>query len=196
NANKENPAEYGTVDKPQFLWAGAWYLNCLYQLYGVADNGWNIALDPFLMEKQEDFSFTLYVNGNPLLIHLKGSGTVIGDIKFGNSVVNTAVFPKSLQEMKTVTVVLGKTPESPILLSTQSVLESCRFDNNQFRLSLKAYPGHECESVMISPTIPESITYNGSPFSGLWSFENRGGYYTISIHTVHTANADELVVNF
>ncbi len=196
NANKENPAEYGTVDKPQFLWAGAWYLNCLYQLYGVADNGWNIALDPFLMEKQEDCSFTLYVNGSPLLIHLKGSGTVIGDIKFGNSAVNTAVFPKSLPEMKTVTVVLGQTPKSPTLLSTQSVLETCRFDNNQFRLTLKAYPGQECESVMISPTIPKSITYNGSPFSGLWSYEKRGGYYTISIHTVHTANTDELVVNF
>lgn len=196
NANKENPAEYGTVDKPQFLWAGAWYLNCLYQLYGVTDNGWNIALDPFLMEKQEDCSFTLYVNGNPLLIHLKGSGTVIRDIKFGNSAVNTAVFPKNFPEMKTVTVVLGESPKSPTLLSTQAVLESCRFDTNQFRLTLKAYPGHECESVMISPAIPKSITYNGLPYSGLWSYENRGGYYTISIHTVHTANIDKLVVTF
>jgi len=196
NANKENPAEYGTVDKPQFLWAGAWYLNCLYQLYGVTDNGWNIALDPFLGEDQNECTLSLYVNGNPLLIHLKGRGEVIQEIKYDDSAVNTAVFPENIPDMKNISVILGQKPKYPIFLNTQSVLESCRFDNDQFRLTLKAYPGHACESVMISPTIPESITYNGTPFSGLWSYEYRGGYYTISIHTVHTAKTDELVVNF
>lgn len=33
NSNFNNPAEYGKVDKPQFMWAAAWYLNCVYSLY-------------------------------------------------------------------------------------------------------------------------------------------------------------------
>jgi hypothetical protein len=34
NSNKNNPAEYGKVDKPQFMWAAGWYLYCIYELYG------------------------------------------------------------------------------------------------------------------------------------------------------------------
>jgi glycogen debranching enzyme len=34
NSNKDNPAEYGKVDKPQFMWAAGWYLYCIYELYG------------------------------------------------------------------------------------------------------------------------------------------------------------------
>jgi len=34
NSNKDNPEEYGKVDKPQFMWAAGWYLYCIYELYG------------------------------------------------------------------------------------------------------------------------------------------------------------------
>lgn len=31
--DKSNPALYGRVDKPQFMWAAGWYLYCIYQLF-------------------------------------------------------------------------------------------------------------------------------------------------------------------
>jgi len=34
NSNRENPAEHGKADKPQFMWAASWYLFCVYELYG------------------------------------------------------------------------------------------------------------------------------------------------------------------
>lgn len=196
NANRENPDEYGTVDKPQFLWAGAWYLNCLYQLYGIKDNGWNICLDPYLNEDQKTCSFSLYVNGDPLLITMKGSGEVIREIKYGKSAVNTAVFTPDLPKSKNVQVVLGAKPKTPILLSTQSILESCRFKNKRLELTLKAYQGHVSESVIISQKKPISVIFNREPFTGSWSCKDEGDYFRISVHTVHTDHTDQLVINY
>jgi len=31
NSNFNNPAEYGKVDKHQFMWAAGWYLYCIYE---------------------------------------------------------------------------------------------------------------------------------------------------------------------
>jgi hypothetical protein len=33
NSNYTSPAEYGKVDKPQFMWAAGWYMYCVYSLY-------------------------------------------------------------------------------------------------------------------------------------------------------------------
>ena len=44
NGNFNDPTVYGTVDKPQFLWAAGWYLYSLYHLFVVEENEWNITL--------------------------------------------------------------------------------------------------------------------------------------------------------
>ncbi|RKY50881.1 MAG: hypothetical protein DRP86_02885 [Candidatus Neomarinimicrobiota bacterium] len=196
NANRENPEEYGTVDKPQFLWAGAWYLNSLYQLFGVTDNGWNIALDPYLQKNQKACSLTLYVNGNPILLHIEGRGDVIEKIHYDKKTAYSAVFPENFSGVKNVTVKLGDRPQKPCLLRSEAQVKSCQFVEGALKMTLKAYEGHHNKTIVISPVKPVSLTLNGRPFSGEWAGSKSGVYYKISIHMVHSKEYDELVVNF
>ena len=194
NANRDNPEEYGTVDKPQFLWAGAWYINCLYQLYGVVENDWNIALDPFLEEDQKECEFTLYVDGKPLLVSIEGQGNVIKEICYDDKIVASAVFPESIPELKEVDIQLGN-PKHPYLYSTDAILKSCRFNKGRLTLSLKAFPGHSNKTNIISPYIPKRITLDGVGYQN-WIVIEHDDYKEIQLNFIHR-NADcDLVLEF
>jgi glycogen debranching enzyme len=195
NANKDNLAEYGTVDKPQFLWAAAWYLNCLYQLYGVTENDWNIALEPFLEKGQKECKFTLYVGGQPLVIRIEGQGQAIQQICYDEQQYPSAVFPDSIPEINEVKVKLGQ-PKSPYLQSTTATLKYCQYADKKITISLKAYAGHPNESVIITPLEPTAVLLNGVQLNDGWSVEKMDGYFKLSIAFDHIVNNDLLVVNF
>ena len=52
-SDKTNPALYGKIDKPQFLWAGGWYFYTLYNLFGLKENEWNISFSPYIPQEIE-----------------------------------------------------------------------------------------------------------------------------------------------
>jgi len=178
NANKENPAEYGTVDKPNFLWAGAWYLNSLYQLYGVTENDWNISLDPYLTTGQEKCSFTLFVNGYPVLINIKGRGENLRSIEFDGRKVNSAVFPAEMPAVKVAEFVLGQ-PEEPYLKSTTAILNFCQYSDNNLIINLRGIVSQPNKTVVISHGRPKKVSLNGQPLTeGLKIEKGNGGYCT------------------
>lgn len=194
NANKDDSSEYGTVDKPQFLWAGAWYINCLYQLYGVVENDWNISIDPFLEDDQKECEFTLYVDGKPLLVSIEGHGDTIKEICYDDKTIASAVFPESIADIKEVDIQLGK-PKYPYLHSTNAILKSCRFDKRQLTLSLKAFPGHSNNTVVISSSIPKRITLDGEEYLD-WIANDHDNYKEIQLKFVHRAAECNLALEF
>lgn len=194
NANKENPAEYGTVDKPNFLWAGAWYLNSLYQLYGVRENDWNIALDPFLPKDQKAVEFTLFVDGKPLLVRIDGQGDEVAEIRFDGKPAASLVFPEIFPEIRHVDVRLG-TPHHPCLSSTGAILESCSWTNQCLTISLRACPGHSHQTVIIAPTAPTAVSVNGRDFQK-WELVNHNQFKEIRLEVSHTTEKVELQLVF
>ncbi|MCG2716189.1 MAG: hypothetical protein L6422_07880, partial [Candidatus Marinimicrobia bacterium] len=181
-------------DKPQFLWAGAWYINCLYQLYGVVENDWNIALDPFLEQGQKKCEFTLFVDGKPLLVSIEGQGTAIRKISYDDKIVASAVFPESIPDLKEVDIQLGK-PKHPYLYSTDAILKSCCFEKRHLNLSLKAFPGHSNKTNILSPTTPKRITLDGVGYQN-WIVIEHDDYKEIQLNFIHR-NADcDLVLEF
>lgn len=194
NANKESSSEYGTVDKPQFLWAAAWYLNALYRLYGVRENDWNIALEPFLEKDQKECEFTLYVNGRPLLVNISGEGATIGEILYDGKVVNTAVFLEKVPEIQQVAIKLGK-PKHPYLNSTNAILRSCQFDKGKLTLLLKAFPSHSNNTIVISPTVPKRVIVDGES-SQNWIVIEHYYYYEIRLNFIHQDAESVLILEF
>jgi len=194
NANKDNLSEYGTVDKPQFLWAGAWYLNCLYQVYGVKENDWNIALDPFLEENQKECEFTLYVDGKPLLVSIEGKGKAIKEICYDDNVVSTAVFPERLPDIREVDIKLGK-PKQPYLVSTDAVLKFCEFKKGQLAIHLSASAGHFNNTVVISRSVPKRVTLDGKEIVE-WKINDHKDYKEIQISVLHSMQECNLILEF
>ncbi len=73
DGNYNDPAAYGTVDKPQFLWAAGWYLYSLYHLFAVQENEWNIHLDPY-NPGETPVLMDLYTSGSLAELNVTGSG--------------------------------------------------------------------------------------------------------------------------
>lgn len=194
NANKENPTEYGSVDKPQFLWAGAWYLNCLYQLYGVRENDWNIALQPFLPKENSCCTFTLTVGGEPLLVNIENRGATIEQILYDGKPVASAVFPERLPKLRRVIITLGK-PQYPYLYETGAILESCSWTNQRLTISLRACPGHSHQTVIIAPTEPTAVSVNGRDFPKC-ELVNHNQFKEIRLEVSHTTEKVELQLVF
>ncbi|MFC1548279.1 hypothetical protein ACFL5M_07100, partial [Candidatus Neomarinimicrobiota bacterium] len=195
NANRDNPSEYGKVDKPQFLWAGAWYLYSLYNLLGVRDNGWNIALDPFLSTDQKQNNFTLFINGESLLVSVGGKGETIKSIRLGSNDYHSAIFPIKLKDAGPVEFELG-TPQNPYLAASEAILHDCEYSTGILIATLSAFPEHRSESVIISPTVPESVTLNGKPLEADWTVQQKTDHYRIRIPVLHTGELDELRISW
>lgn len=195
NANKDNLSEYGTVDKPQFLWAGAWYLYSLYNLYGIKENEWNISLDPFLEQDQKNCTFTLFIDRKPLLISISGKGETIKSIWYNRKKIHSAVFPSHTPEIKKVDIVKGL-PDYPYLQSTNSILNSCWYDNKQLNVELEGYPGHRNESYIITPYEPKEILINGNQVTKNWSVEKIDGCYKLTLCFTHSKAIEEIAIKF
>jgi hypothetical protein len=195
NANKENPAEYGTVDKPNFLWAGAWYLNSLYQLYGVTENDWNISLDPYLSAGQKQCSFTLYLNGHPVLIKIKGRGDNLHSIKYDGQKVNSAVFPIEMPAVKVAEFVLGK-PSEPYLKSTTAILNSCQYVDDRLSIDISGIEMQINETVVISPGVVKNVLLNDQILDKGWASEKIKDRYRTTIDIQMTTPHAKLDVQF
>jgi len=196
NANKDNPAEYGTVDKPNFLWAGAWYLNSLYQLYGVRENDWNIALDPFLPKDLDACQFTLFVQGQPMVVDIRGHGEIIQSLKYDGKFAHSAIFPLEIPKIKRIEIVLGNQPNEPYLKSTNAILRRCHYQNRQLSLTVRGILASENETAVMSPQKPKAIVLNDQALSEGWATTKLQSGYLTKICFKMTASDDKLDLQF
>jgi hypothetical protein len=195
NANRDDPSEYGKVDKPQFLWAGAWYLYSLYHLFGIRENGWNIALDPYLANDQEQNSFTLAVNGRNLLVSVTGKGVTLKSITLDDHNYHSTIFPVELRATGAAEFELGK-PQSPYLAASNAILHNCEYSGEILTATLSAYPGHLSENIIISPTAPGSVKLNGRLLESNWTVGQISDYYRTVIPVRHTGGMDKLDISW
>ena len=195
NGNFNDPSVYGTVDKPQFLWAAGWYLYCLYHLYGINENSWNVSFNPYLSTGQIRSSFGLFSGGNLLNIDVTGKGNYIKSIKYNGTDCPSAVIPADIMQTSDIKIELGN-PEKPYLHQTNSVLMSAQLWENTLNLKFHAFKGHNNISKIISPTKPKLVRLNGSDEIKDYTVEAADKHYEIVITFFQHSEEDDIIVEF
>jgi hypothetical protein len=196
NADSEDQEAYGQVDKPQFTWAAAWYHYALYKLFGVRENGWNIAIEPWVPENTSHVEYGLTVGGNRAQVRVRGSGSAIRRFLVDGRPRSSAVLPGS-EMASTIEIELGEVT-APYLASTEALLVESGYSRRGNRLSvvLEAFPGHSNETRIVSPLRPVSVMHNGVPLGSSWSVGKAGEVYSTRLQFTHSSQLDTLVVQF
>jgi hypothetical protein len=195
NANFNDSINYGTVDKPQFLWAAGWYLYCLYHLYVINENSWNICFDPYLGKDQKNSSFDLYLAGKILNVNISGEGNLIKHIKYGSEVYPSAVIPEDIPLVSNISIELGE-PVNPYLASTNSILLSSTLESNILTIKLKSFKGHNNVSKILSPIKPAKVNIAGRDTYETWNIRELGSIYEIEVNLIHNLSQEEIILDF
>jgi len=196
NGNKNNPNEYGKVDKPQFMWAGAWYLNCIYNLFVININSWNLTFAPYLPVESENVSFKLYAAGNETTVNVYGRGENVKSIFYDSKNYPSLVFPSELKTVMEINITLGEAGV-PIVSSTNSILNSAELSKDKLIVKLSAFTKHNNITEIISPWEPESVRLNSLTNNNLMTVENNGSMFKIKIGFKHNSTLEEeVIINF
>jgi hypothetical protein len=197
NANSEDPEAYGQVDKPQFTWAAAWYQYTLYRLFGVRENEWNIAIEPFVPENTQQIEYGLMVGGNRAQVLVRGTGSTIRRLLIDGRPRSSAVLPRSEMAPSAIEVELGEV-EAPYLASTEAILVESEYSrrSNSLLVVLQAFAGHLNKTEIVSPFRPVSVVHNRDELASGWSVSRVGEAFRTQIQLTHASLLDTIVVQF
>ena len=197
--NFNDPEVYGKIDKPQFMWAAGWYLYCIYRLYGIEENNWNIRFDPFLMgdEKTVAYHYQLAANGKRFHVSVKGDGNYINKISIDGKNSNTIVIPENISNLKNIELTMGKVV-APYLKNTNSILENISFDEKAkiMTLNLKAFKDHNNYVQIISPGKPKTILLNNKKIDKEWKADKHESIFFVEINYSQQNTVDKLEISF
>ncbi len=194
NGNFNYPKVYGTVDKPQFMWAAGWYIYSLYYLFGLNNNEFNIELNPFLLNEQQNCFFDLSVNNKLVKVEIvKGKSQ---KIKIDGTDVNTFIIPSETKNIKNIQLTIGQIDE-PFLKTTNSILKLCVFDKrtNEMKIRLEAFKGHNNKTIIESKHKSKIITLNGHKLENVKVDYTNGKYRTI-IDFTHENRTDIIRIKY
>ncbi len=194
NGNHNDPKVYGTIDKPQFMWAAGWYLYTLYYLYGLSNNEWNISFEPYLPVNQNKCSFKLSVNNK--LINVEIIKGPIQKVEIDGKEINSFVFPNEVDNSKNIRFTIGKL-NKPVLKTTNSIMKSCLYDEklNKMNIELEAFSNHKNQTIIHSKNKPKNILLNGNIYdeSIIESIEDG---YSVTMNINHENKTEIIEINF
>ena len=196
-SDPNNPAVYGKIDKPQFLWAAGWYIYSIYHLYGISESTWNIVLKPYLPSKQKSCNFSLLVYGHRIGVNITGHGKYIKSIYYDGHLYPSAVIPHELLKLEEVNVNLGK-PEIPYVSKCNSILISASYDKSsrELELNLNAFPEHASSTQIICSDKPKHVFLNGKEISEGWNVSEIDGAYILKINFIHSDENISLAIQY
>ncbi len=196
NGNRKNSTEYGKVDKPQFLWAGAWYIYSLYHLHGITENTWNLELSPYLTPDQKESRFSYVVDGNSVDYHITGESGVktISSICFDGKRQYSRMIPQQNAPQKSIEIETGEI-KYPYLHSTKAIVNNVNMIDNLLVMDLSAFTGHQNCVIVIAPKVPKSVKLNGENILS-WKTVRNSGYEKIVIDYLHEFDNAQLKVKF
>ncbi len=192
NGDYNNPKVYGTIDKPQFMWAAGWFLYTLYLLFGINNNEWNIELSPFLLPEQSECLFNLYLNGHLANVNLVRNKFLRN--KIDEEEVNSFVLPRKLSNVNQIIFSIGEL-KNAFLKNTNSILEEFSYDNNKMEIYLKAFKGHKNKTTIISKHLPKEIKLNRNHAVDYSVHQNKNEWI-INIRFSHQEKLERLIVQF
>ncbi len=170
---------YGKIDKPNFLWAGGWYLNSLYHLVGVRENEWNIYLVPHVPSGFDNMEYDLTSDGSVYRVDWKGRGKYFKEIVVnGKNSHSAVVYGKG----KHISVERG-VPASPYLESALCVVKDVNYaeSSNTLDMQVRGLTGQEACMTVVSPVPIKKVILGKRDLTSEVSSKKRDGLYTISL---------------
>ncbi|MDA3860513.1 MAG: hypothetical protein PF445_04745, partial [Melioribacteraceae bacterium] len=151
-SDKNNLDNYGKIDKPQFLWAGGWYIYSLYNLFGIKENNWNISLEPFLPNDSDSVNFNNMGQGKLIPISINGKGKYISSIMCDAKVVPSYIFNDGNTDCTKMSVELGEL-KMPMILKAETKITNPVYsiENKMLSFLTKSFLGNIVEIEILSP---------------------------------------------
>ena len=184
-SDKNNPALYGKIDKPQFLWAGGWYYYTLYNLFGLRENEWNISFSPFISTEMDSVQLTVTINGTPTSVYISGKGSSLTSIQYDEKEIPSAIVPDDINKIGKINLKLGET-KSPYLNSANAlvILPVYHQKTKKLEFDLESYEGHLIELQIVSPTAIQYIFINETKINSGISESEKNNVFEINLrHT-------------
>jgi hypothetical protein len=180
-SDKNDPASYGRIDKPQFLWAGGWYFYTLYNLFGLRENEWNISFSPFIPGGMDSVRLIVTLKGAPVPVDIRGHGRTLSRILFDGREVPSAVVPDDLKRPARIRLKLG-IPATPYLNSANALVKAPKYDRDSRKLEfdLESFRDRLIKVQVISPRPNRRISVNGSFMSTGITESKRNDVYSIN----------------
>lgn len=191
NGNSSDPATYGQVDKPTFMWAGGWYIFSLYHLFLIEESSWNVSFNPYLQMGNTSALLSLTINGSNIDVNVSGKSEGIPIIRYNGQVYPSLVIPDEYDGLNSADISLGKL-ESPMLTSTEAVLENASYKNNGLTAEVSAFPGHRNTTTILSPSLVKSVEVNNELINN-YSEKKVNEYYELSFTFTHTKESKDLL---
>ncbi len=170
---------YGKIDKPNFLWAGGWYLNSLYHLAGVRENEWNIYLTPHLPNGFQNTAYDLTSAGRMHRVTWTGTGGYFREISADGANLHSAVIDGKGKDIRAE---LG-TPDSPYLASASCVINAVSYSGNTHTLEVnaKGLVGQYAGLAVISPKPMRKVIVGSKDMTSQAVSTDKGGVYSIKV---------------
>ncbi len=191
NANSKDPKTYGTVDKPQFLWAGGWYLYDLYNIFLLNENDWNLQFDPYLNKNQNTATFNLAFKNSNINIRIERNVISSQVINYDGKYIPSLVLPQNLTGVKRINLKCADT-NLPLLVSASAIVSKVEYKAKVMTLQLKAFEGHKSITVLRSANKPRSIAVDGERLDNFDPVK-RGSYYETTFEFFHKTNSVESI---
>ncbi len=198
NANHLDTLVYGTVDKPQFMWAGGWYLYCLYHLFCITEDHWNISFSPYLPQRKDFFTYDINLYGKKVEVCVSGTGQEVERILYDEGEYPSIIVPANIGPVKRISIHMGSYPLYPYIKSSNSNLVASTFNHKKraLNLKLKAFPGHQNKTIILTPYAVRSILCDGKKMKQGWHENKKEQYSEVFISAEHQKEIMEFQIEF
>lgn len=195
-SDKSNPDVYGKIDKPQFMWAGGWYLYSLYNLFGVKENDWNISFAPYTPEELEKVEFNVTVKGKLIPVTISGNGVYVSPIKYNGEELPSLVIPDDFNNPENINIEMGKL-NYPVIAEINGKLIKPVYSKEKNELSFRteSFNGKKILCEIDSPFELKKINYGEETLN--WQAEKtENNVYRISFSFEQNSNNDIILIQF
>jgi hypothetical protein len=211
-------SEYGTIDKPSFLWAGGFYLYALYRLFGVDEDEWNISLGGTAVPIDDSIGTD---RGSGTGVPARGSSRIHPEVRFplafgtvkdvklpgsatgarsliaDGKALHSIVLPMSARRARSLKAA-PKPSRTPVVLAANTILEDVHAGPAAKTLSmdLSSFPGHAVVVKVAMRTPPARVTVAGKPVEWLAGPHAESGWNTITVRCRSTTGRDTLSIAY
>ncbi|MCF8265692.1 MAG: hypothetical protein K9I99_14420, partial [Melioribacteraceae bacterium] len=196
-SDKSNLEVYGKIDKPQFLWAGGWYLYSLYNLFGVVENQWNVSFKPFLPDDLGNINFQLTIKGELVPVTISGNGEDVSSINFNGKQLPTLVIPDDYPEPEKIEIKMGSL-QTPMINKINGKLSQTQYSQEKKQLSfrIESFLGNELNCEVVSPIEISEIFIDGKNKTSFSTNLSENKTHRIKFSTKQNLQFTEVILNF
>lgn len=196
-SDKTNPKVYGKIDKPQFLWAGGWYLYSLYNLYGIRENIWNISVEPFLPNDSDSISYVMELKGKQIRVELSGEGKYPQVYLNKEEVLPSCVIPYSIENITEIDIKMGEL-KTPIIYKAETKINNPVFSSDKKQLSFEteSFVGNNVRIEILSTSKIDQLFNEDNKITKIETAELEDGNYLLSFEFVQSENGNDFEIIF